>query len=117
MLLPSALVRQFYVKGSLRNTPRGFQLTIKNVLAPVALLGLGPLAVDGKIYPPGRVTLHLSGTAIVAAKIKAPVEFPEGAEVTIEVEGEALAKGEHEITLQPRLQGLGEIRVSIRDVI
>jgi hypothetical protein len=54
---------------------------------------------------------------IGAARIKAPVEFPEGAEVIIEVEGEALAKGEHEITLQPRLQGLGEIRVSIRDAI
>jgi len=117
MLVPSALGRQLYVKGSLRNTPRGFQWTMRNTLASGALLGLGPLEVDGKIYPPGRVTLRLLGTTIKAAEIKAPLEFPEGAEVTIEVEGEPLVEGEHEILLRLHIQGLGEIGVSIRDEI
>lgn len=49
--VPAFLLNKLYVKGSLKNTEDGFELAIKNTLAPGTIIGLGSLQIDGHAYP------------------------------------------------------------------
>ena len=46
-MIPTFLLKKLYVKGSFRNTPTGFQLSLRNTLAPGTLIGTLP-ASPGK---------------------------------------------------------------------
>jgi hypothetical protein len=45
--VPSFLLKRLYVKGSLKNTPEGFQFDLKNSLGSGYGNELLPLVVDG----------------------------------------------------------------------
>jgi len=48
--VPPFLLRRLYVKGSLRNTPEGFQFQLKNTLGAGYAEKLLPLTIDGQEF-------------------------------------------------------------------
>ena len=61
MRIPGFIARQFYVEGSLQNTPNGFQLQAQNPMGNGVLTGVGQLRVDGREIDPSSVTAQREG--------------------------------------------------------
>ena len=126
MRVPDALVSQFYVAGSLRNTAGGWALEARNALGDGTITGVGPLTIDGIEVPIAAVRLTLGSVgevaidaegAIDAAAIDRfhPLRLPKGAHLTIDVRGEPLAPGEHLLGLRLIELNLGALTMTIRD--
>ncbi len=118
--VPSFLLRKLYVKGSLRNTDTGFEVTIQNTLAPGTIVALDPLQVDGMEYPLHTTSAvlpdgrHVSATDVSA---QAPVRFTIGDKVVIRVEGQPLPAGRHRLTIAPKTMEAGTLDIHAEDVI
>ena len=121
MNIPGFIARQFYVAGSLRNTDAGFELRATNPMGAGTLVGVGKLRVDGRDIPTEAVTARRSGdeTPIRAADVSRlkPVSVFKGDEVTLHVDGEALAAGEHQLDVELFELNLGRLAFSITDRI
>lgn len=120
MRVPDALVRQFYVAGSLRSTPDGWALEAQNPFGDGTITGVGPLALDGIDVPVASIRATV-GTAepVEADAIDRfhPLRLPQGERVRleVEVEGAALAPGDHELALRLIELNLGALDLRIRD--
>ncbi|UCC77164.1 MAG: hypothetical protein JSW37_02030 [Anaerolineales bacterium] len=118
--VPSFLLRKLYVKGSLRNTDTGFEVTIQNTLAPGTIVALAPLQVDGMEYPLHNIKAVLpDGRQVSAADVsaQAPVRFTIGDKVVIRVEGQPLSVGRHTLTIAPKTMEAGTLDIQAEDVI
>ncbi|MBI3286704.1 MAG: hypothetical protein HYZ68_01520 [Chloroflexi bacterium] len=119
-MIPSMLLKKLYLVGSLRNTREGFAFALKNILGEGHIIEFEGLQVDGHSHPSGAVRIR-SGQhpPLLAADISkaSPLPFPVGVEVHLEVEGEPLGSGLHEIVLRVRTQEVGPITLNIRDAI
>jgi len=117
--IPGFLARQFYVAGSLRNTATGWELQAQNPMGAGTLVGVGRMQVDGRDIPAEAVTARRSGdeTPIKATEISRmrPVSVFKGDNVTLHVEGEPLAAGEHELDVELFEINLGRLSFSISD--
>ena len=63
MRVPGFMVKQFYVAGSLRNTPTGFSVQARNGMADGLLVGIGAISVDGVAIEPAAVSAQREGEA------------------------------------------------------
>jgi len=118
--VPSFLLKKLYSKGSLKNTTSGFQLAIRNIVAPATIVGLAPLRVDGVEYPLETTTAILrDGRQVYATELSAdsPLSFSVGDTVTIQVKGQPLAPGSHELCIAPRTKEAGELDIFVRDTV
>ncbi len=119
MQIPGFLARQFYVAGSLRNTPSGFRLQAHNPLGDGTLVGVGRIAVDGREIPLDSVTATRddgSDTISAAAVTRAsPIAVRRGDRVTLEVRGDPLAAGEHRLEVELHERDLGALRLEVTD--
>lgn len=119
MDVPGFLVRQFYVKGSLRNSERGFELQARNPLGDGALVGVGRLAVDGQPIAADSVRALREGdaTPIQSGEIspQRPIRVRKGDRVTLLVDGPRLEPGEHRLEVELDELNLGRLRFSVRD--
>ncbi|MGQ9492747.1 MAG: hydroxymethylglutaryl-CoA reductase [Anaerolineae bacterium] len=118
--IPAFLLKKLYVKGSLKNTSNGFELTIQNTLAPGTIVGLGPLQVDGVEYPLEQTRVILpDGRSVSVAEISAqePMRFAVGDKVTIQVEGAPLAAGAHKVMISPKTKEAGVLEIPAEDTI
>jgi len=117
--LPAFVLKKLYVKGSLKNTDGGFSLSIRNTLAPGTIIGFEPLQIDGQSYPLEKTSLQVGETSLPATEISAtaPYQFPLNATATIQVVGETLAPGVHQIVITVRTQEVGELKISVSDTI
>jgi hydroxymethylglutaryl-CoA reductase (NADPH) len=119
MDVPGFLVRQFYVKGSLRNTDRGFELQARNPMGDGALVGVGRLAIDGKPIPADLVWALREGDAspLQASDVnrQRPIRVRKGDRVTLQVEGSRLEPGEHRLEVELDELNMGRLRFSVRD--
>ena len=97
MKIPGFIARQFYVEGSLQNTPNGFQLQAQNPMGNGVLTGVGQLRVDGREVDPSSVTAQRDGDPqpMSARDVSPanPVNVSKGDRVTLHVEGAQLAPG------------------------
>jgi hypothetical protein len=113
------MARQFYVAGSLRNTPDGFELQARNPMGDGTLTGVGPVSVDGREIPVEAVSALREGEAerIRAADVSRfkPIKVRKGDRVTLQVTGQPLTAGEHELRVQLVELNLGALRFSVRD--
>ncbi len=48
-MFPPFVLAKIYVKGSLKNTEKGFEFTLKNVVDSGTVVELGPITADGKV--------------------------------------------------------------------
>jgi hypothetical protein len=119
--IPGFLARQFYVAGSLRNTATGWQLQAQNPMGDGVLVGVGKMSVDGREIPAESVTAQRDNEAepIRAKDVSKfrPVKVVKGDRVTLAVEGEPLAPGEHKLEVELYEVNLGRLAFSITDTI
>ena len=113
------IARQFYVKGSLRNTDSGWEVQAHNPMGNGTLVGVGRLRVDGREIAPEKVTARRTGDPqpIRASEISRtrPVSVFKGDRVTLAVEGEQLAPGDHSLEVELFELNLGRLSFSITD--
>ena len=118
--VPSFLLKKLYAKGSLKNTTSGFQLAIRNTLAPATIVGLAPLHVDGKEYPLEKTTAVLpDGRHVSASELSAesPLSFTIGDIVTVLVQGETLVPGSHTLIISPKTLEAGKLDIVAQDTV
>jgi hypothetical protein len=119
--IPSFLARQFYVAGSLRNTPDGFALDAHNPLGDGTLVGIGRLAVDGREVAKSTVSAQRSGDPTVLhadeVSVDRPISVNKGDRVTLHVAGERLEPGEHRLEVELIEINLGQLSLALSDSI
>ncbi len=119
-LVPSFLLKKLYVTGSFKNTPNGFQLSLRNTLASGTLLGISPLQIDGHDVPLERVQIVAGDAAPVRASeisAKTPRAFPLNAVVTFHVQDQPLTPGKHRLTVAVNTKEAGELKIDAEDTI
>jgi hypothetical protein len=119
MNVPGFIARQFYVAGSLRNTPEGFQLEAQNPMGDGVLVGVGRLRIDGHDIPADTVTARRAGSDDVlrandVSRTK-PIAIRKGDRVTLQVAGEPLAAGDHKLEVELHEANIGVLRLSLSD--
>ena len=117
--VPPFLLRRLYVKGSLRNTPEGFQFQIKNSLGAGYAQELLPLTIDGQELPREDCYFSLgdepiSFTAISEAK---PFTLAMNKVTTIMARGRRLEEGQHRIGMGFEVVGLGKMAFEVTDQV
>lgn len=117
--VPSYLLKKVYLRGSLRNRPDGFELTLRNSLAPATILGLTSLTVDGKACASDTISLGVGETWQTAASVTRgnPQVFALNAQVTLRVDGEPLAPGRHSLVIVIQTKEAGQLDISAADGI
>ena len=117
--IPAFMLKKLYVKGSLSNVEGGFQLSLKNTLAPGTIVGFKPLVVDGREYPPEHITVTSGAKSVSAREIgpDRPYPFPVGGTATVFVSGEPLAAGEHALTIAVETREVGELKIEVSDTL
>jgi hypothetical protein len=121
MDVPGFLTKQFYVEGSLRNRPDGFELQARNRLGDGVLVGVGALTVDGRPIPKDAVSAEPDdGSGIVSAAAVSrvsPIRARKGTAVTLRVVGAPLTPGRHTLSVELFEVNLGLLRLSITDSV
>lgn len=119
-VVPSFLLKKLYVKGSFKNTPNGFQLSLRNTLAPGTLLGISPLQIDGRNVPLSQILITVGDVAPIRASdisLSSTRAFPINAVVTFQVEDKPLAPGPHRVTVIVNTKEAGELKIDAEDTI
>lgn len=121
MRVPGFIVRQFYVKGSLRNADGGFQLEARNPLGDGLLVGIGRFAVDGEGIEPADVSAIRDGDADWTrgdeVSRTSPVGFHKGDRVTFHVAGRTLQPGKHRLEVEIFERDAGRLSLTLEDDI
>ncbi len=119
MPIPPALLRRFYIEGSLRNRPNGFELTLRNRLAPATILTLGPLSVDGRLYAEDNFLLQTRKSTRPANRIapEFPFDWPVNADIILIGIGPCLMAGTHDLVVQLTLRQTGKTTLTITDTL
>jgi hypothetical protein len=119
MQVPAFIARQFYVQGSLRNTPDGFELEAQNPLGDGTLVGVGKIAVDGQPVPIDAISALRQGDPdpIAAAQLSpmSPIRVRKGDRVTLSIRGAQLSPGDHQLEVELYERDLGALRFSLTD--
>lgn len=117
--IPGTLLKKLYVKGSLKNTESGFEFTLKNTLAPGAIVGIRTLVVDGEKVDGSRVEVAFGGKTWTLDQISVqnPLDFAVNLVVTVRVKGGPLAAGQHRILIVPNTKEVGELDIEIADAV
>jgi hypothetical protein len=124
--VPDALVRQFYVANSLRNTADGWALEAQNPMGDGTIVGVGPIRVDGRDIDLDDIAAEVvtPGADAPAAPIAAtgvdryaPLRFRRGDRLVLRVRGAPLEPGGHELDVRLIELNLGALHLRIRDTI
>lgn len=119
MKVPGFLARQFYVAGSLRNTPNGFQLEAQNPMGSGVLVGIGRISVDGREIARESVTAQRTGdeAELHAADLSRqnPIRVSKGDRVTLRVAGDQLSTGDHILEVELDEINLGRLSFTLSD--
>jgi hydroxymethylglutaryl-CoA reductase (NADPH) len=117
--VPSFLLRKLYVKGSLKATEDGFQFALRNNLAPGSIIGLAPLTIDDTSYPPEAITIKGPAGEWRGDEINSrnPLNFGLNVQVTVTVQGEKPAPGEHHVVFAVLTREVGRIEIDLTDTL
>lgn len=119
MKVPGFLLKRLYVKGSLRNTPEGFEFKLKNSLGSGYAYGLLPLTVDGTEISIEQACFSVDGRSLAFNQVSkaTPATLAMNREATISVRGHTLTPGPHRIGMGFLVTGLGELRFDLTDTV
>lgn len=117
--IPSLVLKQLHTFGSLKNTDKGVQFSVKNRLSDAKFSGLTGLKFDGKDVPLDAVTVRLEdGTVLTPAQIAAnPIDFPLRRSLDIVAAVDPLPVGKHEIEVRFETQPFGKLKLKVDDSI
>jgi hydroxymethylglutaryl-CoA reductase (NADPH) len=118
-MFPPFVLAKIYVQGSLKNTEKGFEFNMKNVVDSGTLVELGPITVDGKAYEAAALTIVFSGSERGGDQVtrQNPMPVYVGSAFTIRVDGESLAAGEHAIKVSILTREIGRIHFDAKDAV
>lgn len=119
-MVPSFLLKKLYVRGSFKNTANGFQLSLRNTLAPGTILSLSPLQIDGRDVPLANIEIITGDNAPVRANdisLTQPKAFPLNVLITFRVIDQPLAPGNHRVTVVVNTKEAGELKIDAEDSI
>lgn len=112
MRIPAFVLRQLYVKGSLR-AGQDVRFTLLNSLASATLTGVKEVRIGGQAVPPERVTLELGGVAHGHAAPGGLV-FPRQAEARVRI-AHAAPPGKLEVRIVAESKEFGELAIEFED--
>lgn len=117
MSIPSFLLKKLYVKGSLKNTENGFEMVLRNNLAPGTLIGMGGVTIDDTTYPPEAITMKTPQGELKGNEIsnQSPATFGMNVDVKISVQGAQLSPGEHHVVFSVLTREIGRIQFDVTD--
>lgn len=119
-MIPSFLLKKLYVKGSFKNTSNGFQLSLRNTLAPGTILSVSPLQIDGRDVPLSNIEIITDDNPPVRASdisLAQPKAFPLNVMITFRVNDQPLLPGLHRVTVTVNTKEAGELRIDAEDTI
>jgi hypothetical protein len=116
--IPGVLLKQLYVKGSLRVLDGNTQFEIKNHLANATIQGMS-LAIDGQEIDRSLLSVSSEGVESKASEISGtnPFRFAVHTPVVIKVHGLAIAPGQHTLTISPATKEIGVVSFSVSDTV
>lgn len=119
MQVPAFLLRRLYVKGSLRNTPGGFEFDLMNTLGSGYAEQVMPLTINGEEIPTASSAFVVDGVATPFDEVSSgqPMTLGLNRAVTIAVAGRTLAPGQYRIGLGFVVTGMGEMQFEVTDAI
>jgi hypothetical protein len=116
LVIPTALLRRFYVEHTLRNTDQGVEFRLQNRVAPTTLVAVGPLEIDGITVAAERVMVQASKVRSAAAIApQHPLHLPMGRSLTIKAAIPPLARGSHHIRLHIVTREVGSVIIEFSD--
>ena len=117
MVIPAALLRRFYVDGSLQNAEGGgFSFRLKNMVAPTTIVSLGPIEIDDEPFAANQVTLTASKPRPASAvSDKSPLNLAMGQEISLQVSDETLTPGEHELIVHAVTKEVGPVIIAVTE--
>ena len=94
-------------------------MSLRNVLAPGTITGIGPIIVDGSHCDPEAIAVQTQEGSRPLVEITAanPMRFNLNATATLVVRGPQLASGAHDITIVIVTKEGGELRLQVGDTI
>jgi hydroxymethylglutaryl-CoA reductase (NADPH) len=115
--VPPFLLRRLYVKGSLRNTPEGFQFELRNSLGAGYAQELLPLTIDGEELPKEDCYFSLGGEPVPFSAVNeaTPFTLAMNKVTTIMACGRRLEAGQHRIGMGFEVVGLGRMAFEVTD--
>mgnify|MGYP005841970081 FL=1 len=118
-MIPSYMLKQVYVKGSLKNVEGGFEFALRNNIDSGTLIGLGPVTVDGTAYAPATITLKTPRGEYHGDQVNShtPVYFGIGMQATLSVAGKPLPAGTHHLVLALLTAEAGSLEIDVTDTI
>ncbi|CCC80778.1 hypothetical protein [Thermoproteus tenax] len=116
-MLPSSVLRQLYVQGSLKNTAEGAEFKLRNMLAPATIIDIG-ISVDGAPVPKDKIlVVSSSGRYEVSQLEQQGYKFSVRDEVAVVLKGMMLSSGAHKIEIKARTREWGELSFDVTDVL
>ncbi len=119
-MIPSFLLKKLYVKDSFKNNPNGFELAIRNTLAPGTLVGFGQLQIDGREIPLDKLLITVGdGPALPASELTPdkPRVFPLNTQVCLRIQDQPLVPGKHRLVVLVNTKEAGELKIDAEDTI
>ncbi len=118
-MFPAFLLAKLFVKGSLKNSAAGFEFKIKNIIDTATIVEVGPIGVDGQMFPAEAWTVVSEGKRTPAREIDTahPLLARAFREVTLELAGDPLAAGSHAIEVNVLTREVGKISFQINEEI
>ena len=117
--VPGFLLRRLYVKGSLKNTPSGFEFELRNRLGSGYAHKLWPLTVDGVEVPLEATSFALDDTSTRFDKVSREHTFTLALNkmITIRADDVTLEPGARKVGMGFDVPGLGTLRFDFTDVV
>ena len=118
-MFPSYVLNNLYVKGSLKNSPTGFQFTIRNNIDSGTVTGLAPITIDSGSINPDKISIKFKDKQIRADQITndAPLYVYVMSEIQFLVDAEPLQPGTHQLGLLVHTREAGRLQFDITDSV
>ena len=118
-MFPPFVLAKIYVQGSLKNTEKGVEFTLKNVVDSGTLVEFGPVTVDGKAYEAAAIAIVTGSSERGGDQVtrQNPMPVYVGSAFTIRVNGDPLAAGEHTISVSVLTREIGRLHFEVKDTL
>ncbi len=118
MMIPQLILRKLYTYGSLRNTPEGLSISLKNRLTDVVLTRVVKVAIGPLELKAEDLELELGdGKWLPAAGISPdkPVGFALKQVAHLRAPGQKVPDGLHSIVIAMEVEGMGALSFTVED--
>ena len=114
--IPPAMLKQLYVRGSLRIVRGALEMRLRNHLATATIQGLS-LTIDGTPIPDEKIEVNLGGTVTRARDLDLgkPVHFLVGSEAVIRIYDFEPQPGSHALEIRPLTKEIGLVTIKTQD--